>query len=122
MDPHVWQLVVEHDDPPRRHTAHAGHVHDTAGRVLGTGAAGTGAAGTALAGGTASSAADALEEAFDAAEMRVLRGELGAFVLLLDGEQIRIAPSPDPACVDLNLAMLAGLRHELHLELQGAGR
>lgn len=129
MPPHTWQLLAENDDA-RRHdgsAASAGHLAPHHGRRPGVeaGVPGTGArhalatSATVLAAGHADTAAAALEEAFDAAEMHILTAAPAPFVLLWDGQELRLIPSPS---VDLSLAMLAGLRDELHAELPEAGR
>ncbi|WP_112273636.1 hypothetical protein [Lentzea terrae] len=133
MSSHVWQLLAEPHTVSSQRTGpanEAGHRDLTHHRPCPADAAGTGAAGTGarqtladsmrvLAIGHATTTAAAIEEAFDAAELHVLTAT-APFVLTLDGQELRVIPSP--SSVDLSLAILAGLRAELRAESQWADR
>ncbi|MGI5507436.1 hypothetical protein ACQEU1_45115 [Lentzea sp. CA-135723] len=121
MNSHPWQLLDEHAAaaPQAGPTAHDQALAGT-GALTGTGATLASPSRTVYAAGHAATAAAAIEEAFGAAELRVLTSP-APFVLLAGASQ-ELRFTPAPASVEQSLGMLAELRHDLLTELQRAGR
>ncbi len=127
MHTHIWRLVATGSSPCRQDITADDHAIDTCSE--GTGAAGPGASAATssdpglisgspllLASGQAGTAAAAIEEAFDAAELHVLTSQRPAsFALQLLEQDVRVIPSP--ASIQLTLQMLADLRDALNAEL-----